>query len=79
MAREEVHEWKAAILARYLEERQLQAFDWEGDNAFFVPNQLLVAGEVATPVRSRLERYGARRASGTIRLGPLGLSASVIA
>jgi subtilisin family serine protease len=76
MAREEVHDWKAGILARYLEERQLQVFDPDGDNAYFVPNQLLVAGDVGTPVRTRLDRYGARRASGTVRLGPLGGRAS---
>jgi subtilisin family serine protease len=76
MAREEVHDWKAGILARSLEERQLQVFDPDGDNAYFVPNQLLVAGDVGTPVRTRLNRYGARRASGTVRLGPLGGRAS---
>ena len=68
MAAEEVHGWKAGILAHYLRDQQLQVFDPDGDNAFFVPNQLLVAGGVATPVRTRLERYGARRAPGTIRL-----------
>jgi subtilisin family serine protease len=76
MAREEVHAWKLNVLERYLEDKQLQVFDPDGDNAYFVPNQLLLAGEVATPVRTRLERYGARRASGTIRLGPLGGRAS---
>ena len=76
MAREEVHAWKLRVLERYLEDQQLQVFDPQGDNAYFVPNQLLLAGEVATPVRTRLERYGARRASGTIRLGPLGGRAS---
>ncbi len=43
------------MLAHYLRDQQLQVFDPDGDNAFFVPNQLLVAGEVARPVRTRLD------------------------
>ncbi len=75
MAAEDVHGWKTGILANYLRDEQLQVFDPDGDNAFFVPNQLLVAREVASPVRTRLERYGARRASGTIRLPRPGAAA----
>jgi hypothetical protein len=73
--RNEVHRWKQQVLARYLEDHQLATFDIDGDNAFFVPNQLIVDVQAAAPVRSRLERYGARRVSGTVRLGRLGVSA----
>ena len=73
--RSEVHRWKQQVLAHYLEDHQLASFDIDGDNAFFVPNQLIVDAQAASPVRSRLERYGARRVSGAVRLTRLGVSA----
>ena len=42
-------------------------------SAFFVANQLLVRGDAESGVRSRLERFGARRSRGTFRLTRPGL------
>jgi hypothetical protein len=66
--RDQIHRWKRDVLAHYVDDHQLQGFDLDGDNAFFVANQLLVAGDAEQHVRSRLEELGARRAQGTFRL-----------
>ena len=71
--RQQVHRWKQDVLAHYVDDHQLQIFDPDGENAFFVANQLLVRGDAESGVRSRLERFGARRSRGTFRLTRPGL------
>ena len=66
--RQQIHRWKQEVLAHYLDDHQLQGFALDGDSAFFVANQLLVRGDAESGVRSRLERFGARRSRGTFRL-----------
>ena len=66
--RQQIHRWKQEVLAHYLDDHQLQGFALDGDSAFFVANQLLVADGAERRVRSRLEELGARRAHGTFRL-----------
>jgi len=66
--RQQIHRWKQEVLAHYVDDHQLQGFALDGDSAFFVANQLLVATGAERHVRSRLEELGARRAHGTFRL-----------
>ncbi len=56
--RQQIHRWKQEVLAHYVDDHQLQGFALDGDSAFFVANQLLVATGAERPVRSRLERSG---------------------
>jgi Subtilase family len=65
---------KHELLDRYLAEGQLAAFDPDAENVFYVPNQLIVAARVMPQVESRLDRYGAKRGWGTVRLTRAGLS-----
>ena len=41
--RQQIHRWKQEVLAHYVDDHQLQGFALDGDSAFFVANQLLVA------------------------------------
>ena len=71
--RQQVHAWKEQVLAHYLDDHQVEMFDADGDNVLFVPNQLIVTDAVASRVEGRLERYGARRGVGTLRLARPGV------
>jgi hypothetical protein len=71
--RQQVHRWKQEVLGHYLEDRLVQAFDPDGESAFVVADQLLVAEGAERSVRSRLEQLGARRAHGTFRLSRPGV------
>jgi len=74
--RQQIHRWKQEVLAHYVDDHQLQIFDPDGENAFFVANQLLVRGDAESGVRSRLEHFGARRSTGTFRLTRPGLGST---
>ena len=74
--RQQIHRWKQEVLAHYIDDHQLQIFDPDGENAFFVTNQLLVRGDAESGVRSRLERFGARPTRGTFRLTRPGLGST---
>ncbi len=65
--RQQIHRWKQEVLAHYVDDHQLQSFDPDGENAFFVANQLLVAGATPSPASAP-----GSRASG--RGGPTGRS-----
>ena len=59
--RQQIHRWKQEVLGHYVDDGLLQGFALDGDNAFFVANQLLVA-----------DRRGAARAPGSRATGPGG-------
>ena len=72
--RQQIHRWKQEVLAHYVDDHQLQGFALDGDNAFFVANQLLVPGRrrVRCPLPAGALR-GPTEPSGTFRLTRPGL------
>ena len=70
-----VHEWKEQILARYLDDERISLFDpGDGNNIFYVCDQLMVAEHALDSVSGRLDRYGSRVTGPSYQL-PAGASA----
>ena len=67
-----IHDQKRALVDRYLADGLLRESGDDDTNIFYVPNQLVVTDRVAPAVEPRLERYGARRSWGAVRLSPPG-------
>jgi len=72
-----VHEWKEKILARYLDAERISLFDpGDGNNIFYVRDQLMVAEHALDSVSGRLDHYGMRITGPSYHLpaGPSALS-----
>jgi hypothetical protein len=70
--RQQLAATKHQLLAHYLDDGRLAAFDLDADDVFYVPNQLIVAEHLTHEVERRLDQYGATRGWGTVRLTRAG-------